>query len=1007
MTVNYRDNTPLSQSQKSSVSGLAGAIRTKMYGKDTREAMASALELLSTNQSDFSSTPKGVYATLDDLKKAFPQGDTGIYVISDNGHWYFYFYQDSEWVDGGVYQSVELSDLQKREVFQYVLDQDNLIKNGKGIYHDVNFAENNIGKVTYTKHHGHYWVNLSSDDDKTEFKGLNIYVPAIKGLVNPKYSFEALVRLNSSTGAKDSNVQILAQYYDKDGNWLKNVGLLTRDIGFNNNSKMKVDVPAPQDVGASNQYKINIIVVKPNAEPVNIEVTDMKLIEQPETYAAGNPNNNLFAQKAWHSGGNHGSTSILVEQDVQWEMVQDVTDEQHIATIDIPTTGNIGKILTLNGLQGHFYAKELLHSKYQLRVRYVAQGQVVQDEMLQTYEFNANEIKEIEFELKANAAVDTVKLSLIQLDKHSELNLYVTKPIVVARANAKSDRDIFKIKRNDTALYDGKVQQTTQYLQGKKYDVITFPTDKADYKGTLIYFNPYLLGLENHNLKVSFLVNNFNNVDATYAVDFNFRDKNKKNLIVRHFADIKAVAGQPQKYEVIIPTITGYDIDFSQAAVDDAEGGMLVIWDRKSDTATSIGLSDVAIKADYEYQQNGQSESPIVQGSAGLPTINLTGDFDSIDGDNSRIFQFDYVNGQQHLTGFTDTKWQGGSSQSFPAKNLKLKLFEDRELTKKMKIRPRADFPKTHKFNLKVNFVQPYQSRNLVNSMIAAEMASTRGYLPGGLWNAPMYGEIQGFPVNVIINGQYYALMSFNTAKGDSTWGLDDETTQFVLEGETHSDATRFAADTFEVGDGKDFTLEYPDDLTDQARFSMENALKFVNGSDDMAKDDFVTNFKNYFDPQSVIDWMILCELIQANDELDKNICWASYDGTRLVAVPYDIDSTWGLDWQPQTSQPSLSNLILPTQTSNKLIQAMLKYYGGDIKTRWNQLKALGTVTVPHLQRLFANYINTEIGMDNLEKHWDKWPTSAPVEGKTDYNELMRSIRIRVNACDSYFNSLK
>ena len=48
-------------------------------------------------------SPKDVYATLAALQAAFPTGTTGIYVTSDNGHWYFWI--GSAWTDGGVYQT--------------------------------------------------------------------------------------------------------------------------------------------------------------------------------------------------------------------------------------------------------------------------------------------------------------------------------------------------------------------------------------------------------------------------------------------------------------------------------------------------------------------------------------------------------------------------------------------------------------------------------------------------------------------------------------------------------------------------------------------------------------------------------------------------------------------------------------------------------------------------------------------------------------------------------------
>ena len=50
-----------------------------------------------------SGSPKGVYATLSDLQTAYPTGAEGIYVISANGHWYYW--NGIAWTDGGVYLS--------------------------------------------------------------------------------------------------------------------------------------------------------------------------------------------------------------------------------------------------------------------------------------------------------------------------------------------------------------------------------------------------------------------------------------------------------------------------------------------------------------------------------------------------------------------------------------------------------------------------------------------------------------------------------------------------------------------------------------------------------------------------------------------------------------------------------------------------------------------------------------------------------------------------------------
>lgn len=52
-------------------------------------------------------SPKGTFASLDDLRKLYPNGAAGIYVTTDNGHWYYY---NSGWQDGGTYQATAVAD---------------------------------------------------------------------------------------------------------------------------------------------------------------------------------------------------------------------------------------------------------------------------------------------------------------------------------------------------------------------------------------------------------------------------------------------------------------------------------------------------------------------------------------------------------------------------------------------------------------------------------------------------------------------------------------------------------------------------------------------------------------------------------------------------------------------------------------------------------------------------------------------------------------------------------
>ena len=76
---------------------------------DLLDAQASELDatqnnvdgLVDTINGYINGSPRGVYATLSALQSAYPTGAVGVYLTSDNGHWYYW--NDTEWSDGGYY----------------------------------------------------------------------------------------------------------------------------------------------------------------------------------------------------------------------------------------------------------------------------------------------------------------------------------------------------------------------------------------------------------------------------------------------------------------------------------------------------------------------------------------------------------------------------------------------------------------------------------------------------------------------------------------------------------------------------------------------------------------------------------------------------------------------------------------------------------------------------------------------------------------------------------------
>lgn len=107
----WKESGSFSKDTLHSYQDIVDAIRTAPYGIDTREAMAQMLMFLySTVQSigdsfSIDMSPTDTFENLGKLKEKYPNGQQGVFVVQDTGHWYFWSELDEIWKDGGAYQA--------------------------------------------------------------------------------------------------------------------------------------------------------------------------------------------------------------------------------------------------------------------------------------------------------------------------------------------------------------------------------------------------------------------------------------------------------------------------------------------------------------------------------------------------------------------------------------------------------------------------------------------------------------------------------------------------------------------------------------------------------------------------------------------------------------------------------------------------------------------------------------------------------------------------------------
>lgn len=92
------------------------SVNQQLAQTETKKADKNYVDRALENIGD--SSPKGVYDSYAELKAVYPSGDSGIYVVIENGKWYYW--NGNDWEVGGIYQSTVAKDF----------PVSNLIKNG-------------------------------------------------------------------------------------------------------------------------------------------------------------------------------------------------------------------------------------------------------------------------------------------------------------------------------------------------------------------------------------------------------------------------------------------------------------------------------------------------------------------------------------------------------------------------------------------------------------------------------------------------------------------------------------------------------------------------------------------------------------------------------------------------------------------------------------------------------------------------------------------------------------
>lgn len=375
-----------------------------------------------------------------------------------------------------------------------------------------------------------------------------------------------------------------------------------------------------------------------------------------------------------------------------------------------------------------------------------------------------------------------------------------------------------------------------------------------------------------------------------------------------------------------------------------------------------------------------------------IPQMTLTGDTSGMSHDVSKVLAFTFELNGRTIEGYAKTKWQGDSSTGLIKKNYKFKAYTDVDCKQKLSFKVRPDWTTNNTFNLKANFIDVTHARNIINAKLFSEMAATRPNVNAELVSATNFSEIQGFPIKLKINDNDAGVYTFNTGKDDVLFNMNKGSNlQGAVEAAQWVDETRFLKDEAKF-DGSDFTVEYPDEITPTLKNSFESLMKWAHQSNIY---DIQNQQKNYIDVDSVIDFGLFSNVIQDTDMNVKNAMYVTYDAKKWMMVPYDLDTSWQLQWDGKSLQNINQNLF--DFQSNRLLQMIFAANPEKVLERYHFLRQT-TLREDHIIELFRNFMFS-VGEENYETDLKLWP-SIPSAALTDFTQLQSAIYHRLKVVD-------
>lgn len=396
-----------------------------------------------------------------------------------------------------------------------------------------------------------------------------------------------------------------------------------------------------------------------------------------------------------------------------------------------------------------------------------------------------------------------------------------------------------------------------------------------------------------------------------------------------------------------------------------------------------------------------------------IPVLYLTGDISPIkESKDNEVTGIGCVYGE--WSGTCSLKGQGSSSY-IKAKELgdrgkfnytiklseKISIENKWEKDEEKKNEPGKSWGAQKKYCLKANFIDHTHARNIVSARLWSQMVDSRSTKNANLASCPNNGAVDGFPVAIVLNGEFHGLYTWNIPKDKWMFGMGSGTQEAVI---CADDATYPAVDlrVHSKVDGSDHELE---EVTDEnnagwVATSLNNVIDLCVNSYGA---DLDTTIAQYLDWESAIDYYIFTVIMDGRDMTGKNYIMATWNGTKWVFSAYDMDSTYGLQWNGYALLPPHEGVTFELFRKNRVMELIYRFKTNALKARYKKLRE--TVLSEYAMAYMFENFTCSIPSSLLNEDAKRW-TALPSTASNTVDHILRWLHHRLAIVDKWVDAL-